>query len=71
MNKTPAVHIPPVHIMRIQAVMARTGMARSTIYRLIKEGRFPASKKLTAHSAGWPSDQIDQWVSDRLAGVKA
>lgn len=61
----------PVSILRIQSVMARTGMARSTIYRLIKEGRFPASKKLTAHSAGWPSDVIDQWVAHRLAGVAA
>ena len=40
-------------IVRIRAVLDRTGLSRSTVYRKIQEGTFPQSVKLGEHASGW------------------
>jgi prophage regulatory protein len=55
-------------IYRLQQVMDATGFGRAWIYELMKRGEFPKARKIGARAVGWPSDQIDQWVSDRLEG---
>ena len=44
----------------------KVGYARSTIYLLVKEGRFPAPFRLTPNgrAIGWLEETIDQWLSD-------
>lgn len=56
-------------ILRLPAVMARTGLSRATIYR--RAGiDFPLPVRLTARSIGWRESDIDAWVSSRTnAGV--
>ena len=53
-------------LMRLQQVMQVTGLARSTIYKLIARGEFPSSVKLTARAVGWRSYDVDRWISSRL-----
>ncbi len=52
--------------MRRQQVEALTGLARSTIYKLVQDGTFPAPIKLTARSVAWPSDQVQAWINTRV-----
>lgn len=52
-------------IERRPRVEARTGMACSTIYKEMAEGRFPRPVKLTGKSVGWYSDEIDEWLASR------
>jgi prophage regulatory protein len=40
-------------IIRLKTVLARTGLSRSTLYRKIAEGTFPAQLKISIHGAGW------------------
>jgi prophage regulatory protein len=47
---------------RLPAVMARTGMGRSWIYREIGEGRFPAPVKVGGASC-WDAGAIDAWIA--------
>ncbi|MCC6201180.1 MAG: AlpA family transcriptional regulator, partial [Moraxellaceae bacterium] len=47
---------------RLKAVIARTGLGRSTIYKLQAEGKFPQSISLGARAVGWISSEIDDWV---------
>lgn len=61
----------PLSFLRIAIVMGRTGLPRSTIYWLIKNGRFPAPVKLSERSSAWRSDEIDAWVAQRIAGAPA
>ena len=61
----------PPSLLRIGAVMARTGVARSTIYWLIKNGRFPAPVKLSERSSAWRSSDVDAWIADRSNGTPA
>ncbi len=40
-------------IIRLRTVLARTGLSRSTLYRKMAEGTFPARVKISVHGAGW------------------
>ena len=41
----------PDRIVRLKTVLARTGLSRSTIYRKIAEGTFPAQLKISINGA--------------------
>ena len=56
-------------LKRRKQVEAQTGLARSTIYKLISEGKFPRPVKLTSKSVAWRSDLIDAWVASRTTAV--
>ncbi|WP_306155166.1 AlpA family transcriptional regulator, partial [Roseovarius sp. MMSF_3281] len=43
-----------------------TGLSRSTIYRHINAGTFPAPVKLTERLIGWHSTSIQEWLESRL-----
>lgn len=54
----------PDRIVRLNTVLSRTGLSRSTIYRKIAEGTFPAQIKISVNGAGWHESEIDRWVAD-------
>jgi prophage regulatory protein len=54
-------------VYRIRTVSSIVGLGRSTIYSLIKEGKFPRPLQLSARSVGWTSASIFQWLSEREA----
>jgi prophage regulatory protein len=54
----------PDRIIRLKTVLARTGLSRSTIYRKIAEGSFPAQIRISTNGAGWHESDIDRWVAD-------
>jgi prophage regulatory protein len=54
-----------VSILRRVQVQARTGLSRSSIYKLMQEGKFPKSVSLSTRSVGWRSNHIDQWLDER------
>lgn len=57
----------PDRIIRMKTVLARTGLSRSTIYRKIADGSFPAQLKISINGSGWRESDIDRWVSDPAA----
>lgn len=54
----------PDRIVRLNTVLSRTGLSRSTIYRKIAEGTFPAQLRISINGAGWRESDIDRWVAD-------
>ncbi len=56
-----------IALIRRKTVQERTGLARSTLYKLISTGDFPAPVKITGKAVAWPSDSIDAWISSRIA----
>lgn len=57
----------PDRIVRLNTVLARTGLSRSTIYRKIAEGTFPAQLKISTNGAGWKESDINRWVENPVA----
>lgn len=55
-------------ILRLKAVMDWTGLSRSTIYAMIKNGLFPQSVSLGARSVGWLEADIQGWITSRKTG---
>ena len=54
----------PDRIVRLKTVLARTALSRSTIYRKIAEGTFPAQIRISVNGAGWRESDIDRWIAD-------
>ncbi len=52
-------------LMRLPNVMQMTGLARSTIYKLISDERFPPPLKLTQRAVAWRLMDIEQWIASR------
>lgn len=52
-------------ILRWPQVQEMTGLSRTTIWRLIRAGKFPASVKITSHATGWSRAQVAAWVASR------
>jgi prophage regulatory protein len=55
-------------ILRLKAVIEATGLSRSLIYKLIKQGAFPKSFRLTVsgRAVGWSAEEVDAWISARI-----
>lgn len=51
-------------IIRLKTVLARTGLSRSTVYRKIADGTFPAQIRISVHGAGWRETAVDRWMAD-------
>ena len=54
----------PERIVRLKTVLDRTGLSRSTLYRKIAEGTFPAQVRISVHGAGWHESAINRWIAD-------
>ncbi len=52
----------PERILRINAVLDRTGLTRSTLYRKVAAGTFPRQVKLSARCAGWQESAVNAWL---------
>jgi prophage regulatory protein len=51
--------------LRWPRVRQLTGLSRSTIWRLEKNGQFPARRKLSANSVGWSLIELQAWMQSR------
>jgi prophage regulatory protein len=60
-------------IIRMPAVIEKTGLAESTIYEHVAKGRFPRQVKIGSKSVGWLEHEVDSWIDDCAAardGIK-
>ena len=56
---------PMPRLLRLPAVLLATGLARSTVYRMVAEHTFPAPVKLARRAVGWRHDDVRQWTIGR------
>lgn len=56
--------------IRIKELAPMLSLGESTIYRLIKENKFPKQIKLTERTSVWRLSVINQWIADKEAGSK-
>jgi prophage regulatory protein len=50
--------------LRLPAVLERTGLSRSTLYRKISQGTFPKQVQISLRCAGWRESAISEWVAN-------
>jgi prophage regulatory protein len=57
----------PPELWRIDTVVQRTGLSRSTVYALVKDGSFPRSVPLIGKTVAWDSREVEAWIEARIA----
>ena len=57
--------VQPDTILRVDAVAERIGLARPTIYRMVKDGEFPRPVKITTRAVGWRESDLSAWIASR------
>lgn len=55
----------PLRLIRLNAVRDRTGLSRSTIWRLERRGDFPKHRRISLNAVGWLEAEVDEWVISR------
>lgn len=56
----------PDRILRINVVLERTGLTRSTLYRKIQHGTFPKQVQIAARCTGWRESAIAEWMRNPM-----
>lgn len=52
--------------MRLNDVKDATGLARSTIYKYVKQGIFPAPVSLGGRAVAWVEGEVAAWIAARI-----
>jgi Predicted transcriptional regulator len=52
----------PDRILRLNAVLDRTGLSRATLYRKIQAGTFPRQIRIAVRCAGWRESAVIEWM---------
>ena len=53
--------------LRLPQVVKATGWSKITIYRAVRDGRFPKPVQLGARSIAWPESEVAAWQEGRKA----
>ena len=56
----------PDRILRINTVLERTGLSRSTLYRKVDAGTFPAQLRIAARCVGWRESSVADWMRNPI-----
>ena len=56
----------PDRILRINTVLARTGLGRSTLYRKVQSGTFPKQLRIATHCMGWRESAVNDWLRNPM-----
>ena len=54
-----------IQILRMHDVMAKLGVSRQTVYRLMADESFPRSIKIGKRTVGWRLDEVERWITAR------
>lgn len=57
----------PLRLLRFPAVRERTGLSRSTIWRLERRGEFPRHRRISANAVAWVEEEVADWIRAKSA----
>ena len=61
------IEVQQMNFMNIKDVSARIRLGRSTIYKLISEGRFPKQVPVLGGSVVWVESEVLEWMEEKVA----
>lgn len=56
----------PDRILRLKTVLERTGLSRSTMYRKMQDGTFPANVAISTRCKGWRESTVNAWMRNPI-----
>jgi prophage regulatory protein len=61
----------PLKLLRFTDVRERTGLSRSTVWRLERRGAFPKHIKVSANIVAWLEEDVIEWIQSKAKGLVA
>ena len=55
-----------MRLLKLKEVMHLTALSRSTIYKYMKEGKFPLSVSLGERSVAWFGEEVNDWILEKI-----
>ena len=65
----PVNRVPMLRLLRFPAIHERTGLSRSTIWRLERHGDFPKHRRISANAVAWVEEEVITWIRSRIDAV--
>jgi prophage regulatory protein len=56
---------PLLRFIRFPGVHERTGLSRSTVWRMERRGTFPKHRRISPSAVGWLEHEIEEWMQAR------
>jgi len=56
-------------VIKLNDVIEKTTLSKSTIERKMKSNTFPKSIKLSSRAIGWIEEDINGWINDRINNI--
>ena len=53
--------------LRLPEVLQITGMGKTFVYALMKDGTFPKQIQLGSRTVVWNEQEVTKWMEDRMA----
>lgn len=66
MNTSKNQQIENRRLIRRKEVQSKTGLGASSIYAMMKQGKFPKAITLSERRVAWLESDVDQWIVDRI-----
>jgi prophage regulatory protein len=61
--------VPSLKLLRFPAVRERTGLSRSTIWRLEQHGDFPKHRRISANVVAWVEEEVMSWIHSKVGDI--
>lgn len=58
-----------IRLLRFKAVQERTGLSRSTIWRLEQRGAFPRHRRISTNAVAWVEDEVVSWICSKIRDI--
>ncbi len=66
-SQVPAGASRQLRLLRFPAVRGRTGLSRSTIWRLERKGDFPPHRRISTNVVAWVEDEVNEWIRSKVS----
>jgi predicted DNA-binding transcriptional regulator AlpA len=60
----------PIRMLRIDQVLAVTGLSKTRVYVMQAQGNFPLRVQLSPRRVGWVEAEVQAWLAARIASSK-
>lgn len=58
--------VAAARLLRLRDVCHRTGLSRTTIWRLEQRGAFPSHRQISPNAVGWLEREVTDWIESRV-----
>lgn len=73
-SPAPALHlahsvrpaVPRDRLLRLKDVETTTGLKKSSVYEMVRAGKFPRPININRRMSAWSENAVLQWVQDRI-----